>query len=152
MKTPGAVLLRYGALSLLAVLCVGPIAVMVLTSFKTQAQTFNTGLSFFFVPTLENYRDVIFDASFGRYLVNSLVVGIVACTEGMRVQGSAESLGLKTTASVVKSIFTVIVLAFFFSCATKILHGAWLPLVIGALLVFVMTAWRMGRLRLAARQ
>ena len=69
---------RRAALSLLAVLCIGPIAVMVLTSFKTQAQTFNTGLSFFFVPTLENYRDVIFDASFGRYLVNSLVVGLVA--------------------------------------------------------------------------
>ena len=42
--------------------------------------------------------------------VMALVVGIVACTEGMRVEGSAESLGIKTTASVVKSIFTVIVL------------------------------------------
>jgi phospholipid/cholesterol/gamma-HCH transport system permease protein len=42
--------------------------------------------------------------------VMALVVGIVASTEGMRVQGSAESLGLKTTASVVKSIFMVIVL------------------------------------------
>lgn len=42
--------------------------------------------------------------------VMALVVGIIACTEGMRVQGSAASLGLKTTASVVKSIFTVIVL------------------------------------------
>lgn len=62
----------------MALLCIGPIAVMLLTSFKTQAQTFTTGLNFFFVPTMENYRDVIFDASFGRYLVNSLVVGIVA--------------------------------------------------------------------------
>ena len=40
----------------------------------------------------------------------AMVVGIIACTEGMRVEGSAESLGLKTTTSVVKSIFTVIVL------------------------------------------
>jgi multiple sugar transport system permease protein len=70
--------LRYAALAALAILCVGPIAVMLLTSFKTQAQTFTTGLSFFFTPTLANYRDVIFDASFGRYLVNSLVVGVVA--------------------------------------------------------------------------
>jgi multiple sugar transport system permease protein len=70
--------LRYAALTALAVLCVGPILVMLLTSFKTQAQTFTTGLSFFFAPTLENYRDVIFDSSFGRYLVNSLFVGIVA--------------------------------------------------------------------------
>ena len=78
MTLPLAGLLRYGALSLLGVLCIGPIAVMVLTSFKTQAQTFTTGLSFFFLPTLENYRDVLFDASFGRYLVNSLIVGVVA--------------------------------------------------------------------------
>jgi multiple sugar transport system permease protein len=78
MKVPVAGLVRYGALSILGVLCIGPIAVMVLTSFKTQAQTFTTGLSFLFVPTLENYRDVLFDASFGRYLVNSLIVGVVA--------------------------------------------------------------------------
>jgi len=69
---------RYVALTLLAILCVGPILVMTLTSFKTQAQTFTIGLSFFFTPTMENYRDVIFDSSFGRYLVNSLIVGIVA--------------------------------------------------------------------------
>lgn len=40
----------------------------------------------------------------------ALVIGIVSCAEGLKVQGSAESLGLKTTASVVKSIFLVIVL------------------------------------------
>jgi phospholipid/cholesterol/gamma-HCH transport system permease protein len=40
----------------------------------------------------------------------ALVVGIVASVEGLQVKGSAESLGVKTTASVVKSIFLVIVL------------------------------------------
>jgi phospholipid/cholesterol/gamma-HCH transport system permease protein len=40
----------------------------------------------------------------------ALVVGLVACSEGLRVKGSAESLGLQTTNSVVKSIFLVIVL------------------------------------------
>ena len=40
----------------------------------------------------------------------ALVIGIVACTEGLRVKGSAESLGRQTTTSVVKSIFLVIVL------------------------------------------
>ncbi len=40
----------------------------------------------------------------------ALVIGVVACAEGLRVEGSAESLGLKTTTSVVKSIFLVIVL------------------------------------------
>ncbi len=40
----------------------------------------------------------------------ALVIGIVACAEGLRVKGSAESLGSQTTTSVVKSIFLVIVL------------------------------------------
>jgi phospholipid/cholesterol/gamma-HCH transport system permease protein len=40
----------------------------------------------------------------------AMVIGIVACVEGLQVEGSAESLGEKTTNSVVKSIFLVIVL------------------------------------------
>jgi phospholipid/cholesterol/gamma-HCH transport system permease protein len=40
----------------------------------------------------------------------ALVIGVVACSQGLQVKGSAESLGLQTTASVVKSIFLVIVL------------------------------------------
>ena len=40
----------------------------------------------------------------------ALVIGVVAASEGLRVKGSAESLGLQTTTSVVKSIFLVIVL------------------------------------------
>jgi phospholipid/cholesterol/gamma-HCH transport system permease protein len=39
-----------------------------------------------------------------------LVIGLVACTEGLKVKGSAESLGQQTTKSVVKAIFMVIVL------------------------------------------
>ena len=40
----------------------------------------------------------------------AIVIGLVACVEGLQVKGSAESLGAKTTDSVVKSIFLVIVL------------------------------------------
>jgi phospholipid/cholesterol/gamma-HCH transport system permease protein len=42
--------------------------------------------------------------------VMAAVIGIVACVEGLAVQGSAESLGAHTTASVVKGIFFVIVM------------------------------------------
>jgi len=45
----------------------------------------------------------------------ALVIGVVACVEGLQVQGSAESLGEQTTNSVVKSIFLVIVLDGFFA-------------------------------------
>ncbi|MGX9427090.1 MULTISPECIES: MlaE family lipid ABC transporter permease subunit [Bradyrhizobium] len=40
----------------------------------------------------------------------ALVIGLIAASEGLRVKGSAESLGQQTTSSVVKSIFLVIVL------------------------------------------
>jgi phospholipid/cholesterol/gamma-HCH transport system permease protein len=40
----------------------------------------------------------------------ALTIGLVACVEGMAVKGSAESLGRQTTASVVESIFLVIVM------------------------------------------
>jgi phospholipid/cholesterol/gamma-HCH transport system permease protein len=40
----------------------------------------------------------------------ALAIGIVACGEGLKVKGSAESLGMQTTSSVVKSIFLVMVL------------------------------------------
>ncbi|WP_245445759.1 ABC transporter permease [Metarhizobium album] len=38
----------------------------------------------------------------------ALIIGVVAAVEGLKVGGSAESLGLHVTASVVKSIFVVI--------------------------------------------
>ena len=40
----------------------------------------------------------------------ALIIGLVACVEGLQVEGSADSLGAKTTESVVKSIFLVIVI------------------------------------------
>lgn len=39
----------------------------------------------------------------------ALVIGAIACIEGLNVKGSAESLGRQVTASVVKAIFMVIV-------------------------------------------
>jgi phospholipid/cholesterol/gamma-HCH transport system permease protein len=39
----------------------------------------------------------------------ALIIGLIACVEGFKVSGSAESLGRHTTLSVVKAIFMVIV-------------------------------------------
>jgi len=55
--------------------------------------------------TLDHFKVGMIKAPF-----MALVIAIVACAEGLKVRGSAESLGLQTTASVVKSIFLVIVL------------------------------------------
>jgi phospholipid/cholesterol/gamma-HCH transport system permease protein len=40
--------------------------------------------------------------------VFAVLIGLVACYEGLKVSGSAESVGIHTTRSVVKSIFLVI--------------------------------------------
>jgi len=55
--------------------------------------------------TLDHFKVGLIKAPF-----MAMVVGVVACVEGLNVKGSAESLGLQTTASVVESIFVVIVL------------------------------------------
>ena len=55
--------------------------------------------------TIDHFKVGIIKAPF-----MALVIGVVACVEGLNVKGSAESLGLQTTASVVESIFLVIVL------------------------------------------
>jgi phospholipid/cholesterol/gamma-HCH transport system permease protein len=55
--------------------------------------------------TLDQFKVGLYKAPF-----MAATIGIVACMEGMRVGGSAESLGAHTTASVVKAIFLVIVM------------------------------------------
>lgn len=41
--------------------------------------------------------------------VMALIIGLIGCIEGLKVKGSAESLGRHTTTSVVKAIFMVII-------------------------------------------
>jgi len=45
----------------------------------------------------------------------ALMIGLIGCYEGLKVEGSAESVGRLTTKSVVESIFMVIVVDAFFS-------------------------------------
>ncbi len=66
------------------------------------------------VVFIERLRDAIVLSTFESGLIKApfmaLVIGLIASIEGFAVLGSAESLGRKVTASVVKSIFMVIVL------------------------------------------
>lgn len=68
---------------------------------------------------MERLRDSISWSTFWVGMIKApfmgAVIALVACVEGLRVAGSAESLGEHTTASVVKSIFLVIVLDGFFA-------------------------------------
>jgi multiple sugar transport system permease protein len=70
--------LHYLMLIVLAILCIAPIAVIFSTSFRQQVDIFAEPLNFIFTPTLENYRAVLQEDKFDRYLLNSLFVGIVS--------------------------------------------------------------------------
>jgi len=95
------------------------IAVPLLTFIGVIAALYGSGLVCWLYggmsPTiyLERLREAIWPPSFAVGMIKApfmaLVIGLVACVEGFAVDGSAASLGMKTTASVVKSIFLVIV-------------------------------------------
>lgn len=100
----------------LALICALPI----LTFLGSMAALYGGGLVAWFYggmsPTIfiARLREAIsvthFEVGIIKAPFMAFVIGIVACSEGLRVKGSAESLGIQTTASVVKSIFLVIVL------------------------------------------
>ena len=100
----------------LALVCALPI----LTFFGSMAALYGAGLVAWlyggmspeiFVARLREAISVThFEVGMIKAPFMALVIGVVACSEGLRVKGSAESLGRQTTTSVVKSIFLVIVL------------------------------------------
>jgi len=101
------------------------IAVPILTFLGSMAALYGGGLIAWlyggidpeiFLQRLKEAIDVkTFQVGMIKAPFMALVVGVVACVEGMKVKGSSESLGLQTTASVVESIFLVIVLDGFFA-------------------------------------
>ena len=76
-------------------------------------------LDFTFVQFFDRLRDTVgiwhFYTGMIKAPVFGLVIAAIGCFEGLQVHGSAESVGLLTTRSVVESIFCVIVLDAVFS-------------------------------------
>jgi multiple sugar transport system permease protein len=70
-------------LLLIGLFCVFPFYWMVTTSLKTQVVALADPPVWWFTPTLENYREVLFEDGVGRSLVNSLIVAV--CTTALAV-------------------------------------------------------------------
>lgn len=79
LNSPWRVGGHYFFLVLLALICLTPIWVMISTSLKDQITIFDgKPIWFFFVPTIENYQDVIGAGKFDRYLWNSILVATIS--------------------------------------------------------------------------
>jgi multiple sugar transport system permease protein len=62
----------------LALMALGPIFVMISTSLKVKTDIFSNSFSFFFMPTLDNYREILSDGQNTRFLTNSLIVATIS--------------------------------------------------------------------------
>jgi phospholipid/cholesterol/gamma-HCH transport system permease protein len=105
------------------------VALPILTLIGSAAALYGGGLVAWFYGGMEpsvfisRLRDAVDVSDFAVGMIKApfmaLMIAVVACTEGFKVEGSAESLGQRTTASVVKSIFVVFIMdgifAMFFS-------------------------------------
>ena len=93
-KTLKEVLFYAGAVAL----CLPPLFVfvwMILTGLKTGVQNISYPPLFVFVPTLENFRAVFEQYNFFRYLMNSLIIAVLAT-------GTSLVLGLPAAYSIAK--------------------------------------------------
>jgi multiple sugar transport system permease protein len=74
---------------LIAFVYIVPVIVLVLTSFKTQIQIMEKGLGWIFMPTLMNYTRVLLEQGFLRFMVNSLIVGLISTAATLVIGGLA---------------------------------------------------------------
>jgi len=80
--------LQYAVLIFLALIALGPIIVMFLTSFKTQVDIMSSESMWVFQPTFDNYTHV-FENKFDLFLRNSIIVSLASTVLSLLVAGMA---------------------------------------------------------------
>jgi len=65
-------IVQNGLLAIYAIFALFPLIWMLILSIKTDAQMYNT--TFIFTPTLDNYKEVLFNSDYMRYMADSLIV------------------------------------------------------------------------------
>jgi multiple sugar transport system permease protein len=80
---------KYFLIFFLAFVYLLPIIILIQTSFKTQVQIFTQVPTWIFMPTLENYKTVLWEQGFVRFMVNSLTVGLISTFFTLLIGGFA---------------------------------------------------------------
>ena len=71
-------------LIIFGLVCLAPIAWMLLASVKTNIDIYDPASTFSFTPTLQNYVSVFAQADFLQFFINSLVIGVGSTAEEVR--------------------------------------------------------------------
>ena len=80
---------HYLLLIVLALIILGPLYLMVMTSLKEQVVIMSREPVWFFTPTLENYRQILVEENFLGHLLSSFMVGLGATVLTLFVSGWA---------------------------------------------------------------
>lgn len=80
--------LQYAVLIFLALIALGPIIIMFITSFKTQVDIMSSESMWVFQPTFDNYIHV-FENKFDLFLRNSIIVSLASTVLSLLVAGMA---------------------------------------------------------------
>jgi multiple sugar transport system permease protein len=80
---------HYLLLIILALIILGPLYLMVLTSLKQQVVIMSREPVWFFIPTVNNYRQIVLEENFLRHLLSSFTVGLVSTILTLFVSGWA---------------------------------------------------------------
>ena len=73
-----ATILRYAFILVFAVFAVFPIYERIATSLKNEVDAFSIPPKWFFMPTFNNYQEVLFEGKFFTYFFNSIFVALTA--------------------------------------------------------------------------
>jgi multiple sugar transport system permease protein len=80
---------KYFLIFFLAFVYLIPVIVLFQTSFKTQVQIFTKVPTWVFMPTLENYKTVLLEQGFVRFMLNSLAAGLISTFFTLLIGGFA---------------------------------------------------------------
>ena len=67
-----SLILQNGLLAIWSIFALFPLIWMMILTFKSDAEMYTT--TFIFTPTLDNYKEVLFNSDYLQYMLDSLIV------------------------------------------------------------------------------
>ena len=145
IETRGFVRFRTVFLIIFGLICLAPIAWMLLASFKTNIDIYDPSSTFSFTPTLKNYVSVFAQADFLQFFINSLVIGVgstalslligVPAAYSMQRFGMVKSSGMILLSRVIPHV--TLLVPWYFIFASMRMVGGYSSLIISHMFIAV---------------